>query len=374
MKHIFAKLPQQQKLEAREAREAANNPYIQYPLMTTEQMNRIANDEFRFQYGYASWAHHSISSGALIHSLSDLTDPTQLNSLLPRRRPHGTPTDTLSIKAGDDAMLVSPTVLAIADGVSGWGLKGEHGSLGIWLRSMVETLSRLMTEYKLSHAPHHLNKRDIDEILDDLYLHTSHLMDLQGLSGSLTLVLSMMSGNLLKMISIGDSKIYVVRDGTIIKTNEEQMVDLLCPQQVGTQTLSVMPSQLAWVDEVELKADDIVVMCSDGILDNLYEWEILHYLDEYMNFKKDNVRTVANKILKHCKDVAFDDNAYTPYNERINKLPEKRFGRNYSLGGKLDDMSLLIAKVVVNDKKAAVINKPANQRNREVPDDLESEY
>lgn len=149
------------------------NPYIQYPLVTKEQMKRITNDKFKFDFAYTSYAHHSTDSDPMIHSLSDLTEPTQLTSLLPRRRPHGSPSDTLWIKAGDDAMLVSPTVLAIADGVSGWESKGKHCSSGIWSRSMVETLSRLMTEYKLNHVPHHLNKRDIDQILDDSYLHVT---------------------------------------------------------------------------------------------------------------------------------------------------------------------------------------------------------
>lgn len=347
------KLQRELDIEARERRENANNPFIQYPLITKEQMRSISNDNFKFEVGYASFAHHSSTSDPMVHSLSDLTDPAQLNSLLPRRRPQGSPADTLSIKAGDDAMLVSPAILAIADGVSGWESKGEQCSLGIWARSMLETLSRLMTEYKLSHTPHALNNKDIEEILDDSYLHTSHLMDLQGLRGSSTLIMAMLSGDTLKYISIGDSKLWVIRGGEIVCTNEEQMVDYLCPQQIGTQTLNSMPSEMAVVDEFDLQNGDIIVMCSDGVSDNLFDWEIVQALDEYLNFKKDNVRAVCNKILAKCKLIAYDDNAYTPYNEKVSKLPLSRFGKNISLGGKLDDMSLCIAKVVINSSKNA---------------------
>lgn len=344
------KLQHQLDLEAREERENAENPYIQYPLITKEQMRSIPRDSFRFEAGYASYAHHSVNTVPIVHSLSDLTNPTQLNSLLPRRRPKGSSADTLSIKAGDDAMLVSPTVMAIADGVSGWESKGEQCSLGIWARSMVETLSRLMTEYKLSHAPHPLNNRDVSQILDDSYLHTSHLMDLQNLQGSSTLILSMLCGETLKYISIGDSKLYVVRNGEVIMTNEEQMAENLCPMQIGTQTLNVLPSELAVVDEIDLLPGDLVIMCSDGVSDNLYDREILQALGECLNFKRENLRAVANKILARCKAVAFDDNAYTPYNEKVAKLPSLRFGKNRGLGGKLDDMSLCIAQVCENEK------------------------
>lgn len=326
-------------------------PYVKYPLFTREQLKSIAKDKFKFDFGYASFGFHSDSIVPSINSLSDLTDPTQLNSLLPRRRPHGSPSDTLSIKAGDDTMLVSPSVLAIADGVSGWETDGALADSGIWSRSIVETFSRLMTEYKISHTPHHLKRRDIEEILDDSFLHTSHLMDLQKLKGSSTLILGMLSGDRFLMISIGDSKIFIIRDNEIILTNEESG-DGLCPTQIGTNTMARMPSDFAWIELFKLKENDYVLVCSDGITDNLYEWEILNYLNEFINTKKNNMKTVANKMLIKAKEVAFDDYAYTPYNEKVNKALSKgtsgKGSHHHSSGGKVDDMSIVVAKVVKN--------------------------
>lgn len=343
VRHYFFSKPKVKK-------EPDMDQYFHYPLVTKDQIKKITNDKFKFDFGYGSFAYHSDLTLPTINSLSDLTEPTQLTSLLPRRRPHGSPVDTLSIRAGDDAMLVSPTVLAVADGVSGWESKGENCSSGIWSRAMLETMSRLMTEYKLNHSPYHLQKRDIDQILDDSYLHTSHLMDLQNMKGSSTLALAMLSGDLLQMISIGDSKIYVIRGGKVIKQNEVQMISDLCPQQIGSHTLTHFPSEIAWVDSIKLKTDDIVVVCSDGISDNLYEWEIVHYIEEYLGKKMATVKSAANKLLLKAKEVAFDDYSYTPYNEKVNTLPEKRFGKHAITGGKLDDMSLCIAKVQLNEK------------------------
>ncbi|RLV92023.1 putative protein phosphatase 2C 1 [Spathaspora sp. JA1] len=327
-------------------------PYTKYPLISQEQLKKITlGDKFKFEFGHASFGYHSSSIVPSINSLSDLTDPTQLNTLLPRRRPKGSPSDTLSIKAGDDTMLVSSSVLAVADGVSGWESDGLQTSSGIWSRSMVETFSRLMTEYKINHAPHVLVKRDIDQILDDSFLHTSHLMDLQKLSGSSTLALVMLSGeDILQMISIGDSKLYIIREGEIIKTNETQMISELCPQQIGTQTLNLLPSEIAWVDSVKLQEGDLIVLCSDGISDNLYENELVNYIREFIYEKKNSLKVAANKLLIKAKEVAFDDYAYTPYNELVNSLP-KKYGAQQSVGGKLDDMSILVAKVVNNPNK-----------------------
>lgn len=334
--------------QEKEDDEQFEHPYIQYPVVTKDQMKKIAIDKYKLDFTYASFSFHSSRANSSIHSLSDLTDPTQLNTLLPRRRPQGSPADTLSIKAGDDAMLVSPTVLGIADGVSGWESKGEHSDSGVWSRSMLETLSRLLTEYKISHYPHHLNKRDIDQVIDDSYLHTSHLMDLQDLKGSSTLVLCMLSGEYLKMISIGDSKIYILRDGKILKTNEEQLISELCPQQIGTQTLTNLPSEIAWVDSIKLHENDIILMCSDGVTDNLYEWEIEECLHETLNVKGLSLKQAANRLLARAKEVAFDDYAYTPYNEKVNALPKAKYGSKSSCGGKLDDMSICLGKVIPN--------------------------
>ncbi|CAK9440953.1 uncharacterized protein LODBEIA_P48220 [Lodderomyces beijingensis] len=326
-------------------------PYVQYPLFTREQLKKIVADKYKFDFGYASFGFHSDSIVPSINSLSDLTDPTQLNSLLPRRRPQGSPSDTLSVKAGDDTMLVSPSVLAIADGVSGWESDGSLANSGIWSRSIVETFSRLMTEYKISHSPHHLKRRDIEEILDDSFLHTSHLMDLQKLSGSSTLILGMISGDRILMISVGDSKIFIIRENKIIATNKEEMGEGFCPTQIGTNTMSKMPSDFAWIESFKLQENDYIVVCSDGITDNLYEEEIVSYISEFVNVKKNNLKTVANKLLIKAKEVAFDDYAYTPYNEKVNSVLNKNSGStHHSCGGKVDDMSIVVAKVVLNGK------------------------
>ena len=48
-------------------------------------IEKIATDKFKLQVGHASFGYHSDSIVPSINSLSDLTDPTLLNSLLPRR-------------------------------------------------------------------------------------------------------------------------------------------------------------------------------------------------------------------------------------------------------------------------------------------------
>lgn len=304
---------------------------------------KVIRPDFHFEYAFSRFPYHGDDESGAIHSLSDLSEQTNLTSLLPQRRPHGSPTGTLSVISGDDAMLVSSSLVAIADGVSGWEDKPGQNSSQTWSRSFLETLSRLLMEYLTRYSPRTLSRRDIDQILDDSFLHTSHLMDIQKLQGSSTLLLAMISGNQLQIISIGDSKVYVIRDGDIIKTNKEEMLGLSCPQQIGTHTLHNFPSSIATVDGIHLQNDDLVIMCSDGISDNLFDYEIAHYADEELNLLRHNLQDAANRILIEAKAVAFDDNAVTPYNQVVNALPSH--SNTSFVGGKLDDMTLCVARV-----------------------------
>lgn len=64
------------------------------------------------------------------------------------------------------------------------------------------------------------------------------------------------------------------------------------------------------------------------------------------------MKTIANKLLIKAKEVAFDDYAYTPYNEKVNQTLNKDSSKKpHSVGGKVDDMSIVVAKVVKNSKQ-----------------------
>ncbi len=110
---------------------------------------------------------------------------TQLNTLLPRRRPHGSPGGYFVDRAGDDAMLI-PTVMAIADGAQVGKRKTRTVLLGICLVQQWNA-SRLMTEYKF-HPALIISTREILTILDDSFAYFP-LLDLCGSQWLIHLIL-----------------------------------------------------------------------------------------------------------------------------------------------------------------------------------------
>lgn len=301
-------------------------------------------DHYRFHSCFASYCHHGMTPSPVITSLLDLTDNNSGLSLLPRRRLYGNPFETLSIKSGDDAIIVSPNMIGVADGVSGYS--GEHADSGLFARSILENISRYFTELSLKHSDN-LKRLSDSEILRDMDLSfqdSLKVMEFEKLRGSSTLLVGMIIDTTLKVLSLGDSKIFVIRDKQIAYTNKEQYISVMCPQQVGTNFPEKLPSKVVEITDIQLQNDDIILICSDGLTDNMYPDEILQFINDRLNIDKTNLQQVTNDLLKETKSIAFDSYCVSPYVEKVNELHNQ-----FIQGGKLDDISICISKVSFNE-------------------------
>ncbi|GME86990.1 hydrolase activity protein [[Candida] boidinii] len=320
-----------------------NSPRNGSPKLTTSKV--LSTDKlskFKFNYATASYIHHGTGrQHTQLSSLSDLSDVSNLGRILPRRRAPGSPSDTISIRTGDDAMICSPKLLGVADGVSNWTVEGADP--GYWARVLLESTSMCVTRYE-DQVEKNITPEGIKAVMDDAFQKTLEIVSSEGVQGSSTLLLSTIVDKFLHIVSIGDSKIFVVRDGEILLTNEEQMKSYLCPIQLGTNHGEVLPSQVVWYKKVELEKDDIIIVCSDGLTDNVWEDELLVYVDRLIFLEKKSLKDLANKLLYKAKDIAFDNFAVCPYVDKVNALPSNK-GGEFIMGGKMDDISICVAQV-----------------------------
>ncbi|KAH3671432.1 hypothetical protein WICMUC_004612 [Wickerhamomyces mucosus] len=298
-------------------------------------------DRFRFHTAFQSYCHHG--STPLVTSLMDLADSSSSVSLLPRRRLYGNPFETLSIKSGDDSMIISPNLVGVADGVSGYS--GSHSDSGLFARSLLENISRYLTELsvKSSRNLSLITDGEFEKSLDSSFEDALKIMDLENLKGSSTLLIAMIIDADLKILNIGDSKIFIIRNKEIVYSNQEQYISKLCPEQIGTNNFSKFPSTIVKIDTFKLKEEDLILIASDGLTDNLYPDEILEFLNSNLNDQKNNLQKVINKLLYKTKSIAFDSYCVTPYVEKINEL-----NKEFITGGKLDDISVSLSKVSIN--------------------------
>lgn len=134
----------------------------------------------------------------------------------------------------------------------------------------------------------------------------------------------------LYVTQLGDSQILVIRpreSSTIFKT-DEQWHWFDCPRQLGTNSPDT-PNDNAVVDKIDIEVDDVILAMSDGVVDNLWQHEIVENVVQ--SIKKvedklkgeatsedyaDGMKFVATELVKAATVIAKDPFAESPFMER----------------------------------------------------------
>lgn len=137
----------------------------------------------------------------------------------------------------------------------------------------------------------------------------------------------------LYVTNLGDSQIMVLRPKVkeIIYKTLEQWHWFDCPRQLGTNSPDT-PIVNAVLDKVDIEENDIVLAMSDGVVDNLWEHEVLqNVLDSMDTWKKGDawlssaaedpdarseMLYVAHELVKTARVIAEDPFAESPFMER----------------------------------------------------------
>lgn len=257
-----------------------------------------------------------------------------------------------SLGCGEDSVVGSMQLLGLADGVSGWN-DVDSGHASLWSRLI---LHRFLTHYVKVYnnqnsvnspsAGSEISQAKMLQILDRAYIDTRCILGEHKETGSSTLILASLnqSKDSLQVLNIGDSSIYVIRDGKIVFTaNRESCPENRCPKQLGTNSTK-LPSAVASYYSIPVQQGDLILMCSDGVSDNLWESEITDALEE--TFYKDDdashttnsakIQAAADLLVSRATDRSFNEFVACPYHVKSSHCPT---------GGKNDDISVLLAEV-----------------------------
>lgn len=137
----------------------------------------------------------------------------------------------------------------------------------------------------------------------------------------------------LYVTNLGDSQILVLRpkDQEVIYKTTEQWHWFDCPRQLGTNSPD-RPEADAVMDKVDIQVDDVVLAMSDGVVDNLWEHEVVQtVVDSIRKWESGDVDPglkepvggagggmlfVAKELVKAARKIAEDPFAESPYMER----------------------------------------------------------
>jgi protein phosphatase PTC7 len=231
--------------------------------------------------------------------------------------------------AGEDAFFISASahadVIGIADGVSGWAEFGiDSGKYSRWLmESAKEKTSSL--------------SMDPEDILEYAYAKVNE----EKILGSTTAcIISITHDYKMKAVNLGDSGFMVIRNWQVLHKSIPQHYDFNFPWQMGSNQDDMMkrPSD-ADKYSYSLERGDFILLATDGLFDNLYEWEILTHMKKYSKDGIDEVE-MARSLTLQCYTASVDKYRKSPFETECRRTTVYTYS-----GGKPDDITIVIAKL-----------------------------
>lgn len=247
----------------------------------------------------------------------------------------------------------------MADGVGAWNTR-SRGHAALWSRLVLHFWSAELAGGKYGFL------RSADEggadpvlCLEEAYHATFKATTNTGprgdqvWQGTTTMCGATLRGDKLVVLNLGDSVGFVFRPGAkkgswALRTREQwHWFD--CPRQLGTNSPDT-PKGNAVVQEFAIQNGDLVVLATDGLVDNMWDEEIITIINGVLGEDEDvierqvgergdagRMKMMAQMITEGARKTAIDPFAESPYMERS---IEEGLGIE---GGKWDDISVVTA-------------------------------
>ena len=212
-------------------------------------------------------------------------------------------------------VLLPDKVYVLADGVGG-GNSGEIAS-----RTAVSEIANYVVEHPISRMDGKYEivdylKRAIDRANKKIYDKAISYKENSGMATT-TIVVYVRKGKAY-IANIGDSRVYLYRDGELAQLTEDHTyVNTLVKAGILTrdeadhdERKNVIVRALGADDtvdpdffQVDLKLDDIMICCSDGLYDELTSEEIKEVIE-----KRDNMSDLAKELIERANEHGGRDN------------------------------------------------------------------
>ncbi|KAF1946202.1 hypothetical protein EJ02DRAFT_247180 [Clathrospora elynae] len=349
--------PQQSRCFAQKITEAQTGAGTNTPVPDNAEPPK-SKPPFYFEAGYALFAKRPsrpFPPPFLSLPSTSFSEPLSTYNKSRDRRPTVNGQTIRGVTNGDDAVLVSENFVGANDGVGAWAAR-KMGHAALWSRLILHFWSLEVegASYSPSSPP------DPVAYLQKAFELTKNATSSPNEWHGTTTACGAQLGSddqtpvhpLLYVTQLGDSKILVVRPSSkeVIFRTQEQWHWFDCPRQLGTNSPDT-PTENAVLDRVEIEEGDVVLAMTDGVVDNLWEHEVVENVSESMKrwtsdaekgteqqTYADGMQFVAQQLVNAAREIAQDPFAESPY-------MEKAIDEGLSIeGGKLDDISVVAAQ------------------------------
>jgi protein phosphatase PTC7 len=252
---------------------------------------------------------------------------------------------------GEDALAIYEGMICVADGVGGWNEVGVDPSK--YSKELCENIKREFVQYGHRY----------DYILKKIFIKAAKNTNSQG-SATFCMASLDMEKNYLHTLNLGDSGYMIIRDLAyksvyekiqsskeenikdqsdsidlkVIFKSDEQQHEFNFPYQVGTHG---DPPESSEIRVHDFKENDIIVLGTDGLWDNLYEEQILNVIKPFyqISYKIKDLDYVASLIAEYAEKLSLNPKYRSPFSVKSKGL---------YLGGKADDITIIVAQIVPN--------------------------
>ncbi|CAO3645705.1 unnamed protein product [Cunninghamella blakesleeana] len=267
---------------------------------------------------------------------------------LPQQLPH-----FFSEQMGEDAFFRRSDAIGVADGVGGWATSDQAADPALFSRQLMHYAYMELERFHNIDDPCFKDYDNVDPvyILQKSYEESMSLAEKEGILGSCTACLAILRHDELRIANIGDCGISVIRHNDYIFRSEEQQHSFNFPYQLGTGSPDKPKDAQAF--NIKVEKNDIIIMGSDGLYDNLFDKEILSIIqsqlapyqlsgtNKTLQFEPQRLSDALASRAKAVSDNKCDINS--PFQKRA---VHEGF---YYQGGKADDISVVVAVVRDNE-------------------------
>eukprot|EP00658_Telonema_sp_P-2_P024511 TRINITY_DN19853_c0_g1_i1.p1 TRINITY_DN19853_c0_g1~~TRINITY_DN19853_c0_g1_i1.p1 ORF type:complete len:308 (+),score=66.35 TRINITY_DN19853_c0_g1_i1:285-1208(+) len=237
-------------------------------------------------------------------------------------------------KGGEDACYATTESAGVADGVGGWG--SSTIDAGMYSKALIQATKSISETAAIGFVPSKQRASLPVARLWDAYKSVQK----QKIVGSTTVTLiSLDEGDsVLHTLNLGDSGFLVLRSDKsgqwdIVAQSAEQQHYFNCPFQLGTGCDDT-PDH-ANCEELQVQPGDLVVLATDGVFDNIFTHKIVEIVSQ-----AEDVDDTATAIATEAFRMASSLTGLTPFAIKANAV-----GYTFD-GGKLDDITVLVARIV----------------------------
>lgn len=247
---------------------------------------------------------------------------------------------------GEDASFTRDGCYAVFDGVGGWASKGVDS--GAFSRALAAGSANALDMIR-SSMPYNAASvfEDLEMSLD------AGLADIE-LKGSTTACMLSISpdGRVANFLNVGDSGFHIFRPAE----DDARSLQLVA-KSTSQQHAHNHPFQLAsWAAKMrvrdlpkdgerythELLPGDIILLSTDGVLDNLFDEQIRAILEQVRAEGGDVCSNIAAVIAERAREASLGKTEMTPWTVSLGATRGSPDGK---LGGKVDDITVLAVQV-----------------------------